>query len=418
MKAKLSDAYLRRPPVAVLAAVEKTGRVEVLDNGGRGFGVRIGRTEKSFFLKRRGVDGKHARMSLGTYPAVSLQEARLKAAQLAVDIKTGDDPKQNLRKRKAKTKAEAALLFSELATRFISDYCKGKNVPLRPKTIEGYMWALQGEPAKAWADRPVGKITDSDIIMVVDQLEKGKKFASARLFVAYTRKFFAWCKSKRLISVNPAEDIPLGSEPKDFVRDRELSLNELAIVMEAAGRMGHPVGPFIKTLALLGQRRGETAMMRWAELDLTGTHPTWTIPEANTKTHREHDVALAEEVVAMLKSLPRIGEFVFTSDGKTSMSGFSKAKQALDDLVAKIAAERGINTPLPAFRLHDLRRSVATQLADLGVAPHVIEMILNHQSGFKAGVGGTYNKGRYDTERRVALHKWATKLSGLARLEK
>jgi integrase len=142
--------------------------------------------------------------------------------------------------------------------------------------------------------------------------------------------------------------------------------------------------------------------MKWSDLQLDGDIPTWLVPAENAKNHLAHDVPLPPEAILALMSLPRLGDYVFTTDGKTPISGFSKVKKKIDMLLA------GSN--MPHWTFHDLRRSCATGMADLGIGPHIIEAILNHVSGAKSGVAGLYNRSKYDVDRRQALLKWARHL--------
>ena len=144
--------------------------------------------------------------------------------------------------------------------------------------------------------------------------------------------------------------------------------------------------------------------MKWSDLDLEDGVPRWSIPSENAKNRLAHDVPLSAEVVKSLRTLSRLGEYVFTTDGKTPISGFSKIKAKLDSVL--------LDSGLAHWTFHDLRRSAATGMANLGVSPHTIESILNHVSGLKAGVAGIYNKSKYDEERQRALASWAAHVAG------
>ena len=137
--------------------------------------------------------------------------------------------------------------------------------------------------------------------------------------------------------------------------------------------------------------------MRWAEVDLTAR--VWTLPAARSKNHRAHEVPLSPQALAILEGLPRIeGErgFVFTTNGNTPVSGFSKARARL-----------GAALPdAPPFVLHDLRRSCATGMAKLGVDLHVIERCLNHVSGSFGGIVGVYQKHKFEDGMRRAFDAW------------
>jgi integrase len=127
---------------------------------------------------------------------------------------------------------------------------------------------------------------------------------------------------------------------------------------------------------------------------------TWSIPGTRTKNRRPHFVPLApfaQEILAPLRKSGSDREFMFSTTGGISpVSGFSKIKCRLDQKMK-----------IPHWRLHDLRRTAATGMAEIGVAPHIVEATLNHISGAKAGVAGTYNRATYAVEKRVALEQWA-----------
>ena len=146
--------------------------------------------------------------------------------------------------------------------------------------------------------------------------------------------------------------------------------------------------------------------MRWAEIDQS--EKVWTIPAARTKNHREHIVPLTDAALALITSWParKDREFIFgdgprrIGDNERGYSGWSKSKNGLD--------QRIMAKPLPDWRLHDLRRTAATVMADrLGVLPHIIEAVLNHVSGHRAGVAGVYNRAKYEGDMREALQRWA-----------
>jgi integrase len=405
MKAKLTDRLIqkRKAPDA--------GREEIFDTQVQGFGIRIGQKERAFFFIRR-VNGEKTRFSLGLYPAMTLTEARSHALDVLSRIKRGEDPREQVRRSKEIAVREAENTFGKIAERFLTEYASGKKKPLRPQTVKGYRWALTGEPTASWKKRPLVTITDRDVIRVVDAYEAKKQFASARLFRAYVHRFFRWAVEKRLIDKNPAGNIPLASAPSDFKRKRVLSVLELRQVLAAAEKLPDPARAFIKVLVLTAQRRGETSRVKWSELSLEGEAPLWRIPADNAKNHLAHDVPLSREIVEILGDMPRLGEFVFTTHGKSALSNFSKIKARLDELIAaESKANRADHEPMADWRLHDLRRSAATGMADIGIAPHIIEEILNHVSGAKAGVAGLYNRSRYDEERRRALITWAAHVS-------
>lgn len=417
MKAKLTDVLIQK------SKAKPGERMEIFDAQVPGFGVRIGARERAFFFVRR-INGRKVRMSLGVYPVVSLAKARSQALGILDRIKAGEDPAPELKRRKPASELADDTHFGSVADRFLAQYCRGKKTPLRARTTTEYERHLKRGAAANWKNRPLASITEGDIMSAIDRLEGQAQFATARLFKAYLRKFFGWCLERHLITRNPAIAPPLSSRPSDFVRERVLSIVELRHILTAADKLDPPYRAFVYILALCAQRRHETSLMRWADVDLDAKEPIWRISGDVTKNRRSHDVPLSPEVAEILKQLPRYltgsGDgkiaatgYVFSGDSRTPVSGFSKIKVKIDRLIEEERqASRKDEVQLPHWTWHDLRRSAATGMADLGVAPHVIEALLNHVSGVKAGVAGIYNKGRYDDERRKALDAWAKRVVG------
>ena len=181
-------------------------------------------------------------------------------------------------------------------------------------------------------------------------------------------------------------------------RDRILTDAELVKFWKAANAERVEFGALLKLLLLTGCRLNEVAGMRRAEID----GATWTIPGERTKNGRAHVVPLSPLVRELITSVPTEGDLVFTTNGATPPSGWSKIKNRLD------AAMK-----IPPWRLHDLRRTAATGMADIGVAPHIVEAVLNHVSGHKSGVAGVYNRAQYAAEKKAALARWATHVEAL-----
>ena len=160
----------------------------------------------------------------------------------------------------------------------------------------------------------------------------------------------------------------------------------------------------VQLLILTGQRRGELAGMEWGEVDLK--ERLWTIPRQRTKNNRAHEVPLSAQVIALLKSLPQIGErFVFTTNGEVPASDFGKKKRILDGKLPK---------NMPKWTLHDLRRSTATGMQRIGVDLATIEKVLNHTGGAFGGIVGVYQQHDFREEKHQALTKWGRHVAKIA----
>ena len=171
--------------------------------------------------------------------------------------------------------------------------------------------------------------------------------------------------------------------------------------------MGKPFGPITLLLILTAQRRNEVVSMRWSEIDQD--NKVWIIPADRAKNGVENRVPLSEAALEIIKSQSKIdkSDFVFPSSRspeENPASGLSKAKRNLDDA-------SGVTN----WRYHDLRRTAASGMARLGIAPHVVEKILNHVSGSFGGVAGIYNRFGYEDEKRHALDAWAAALDRIIR---
>jgi len=162
---------------------------------------------------------------------------------------------------------------------------------------------------------------------------------------------------------------------------------------------------------LTGTRRDEVGGMKWSELDFE--RGVWLIPGDRTKNGRPLALPLSLLTLKIISTVQRrAGRDRLFGQGEGPFSGWSKGKAALDKRIHAVrTAKVGQNAktvPMPSWRLHDLRRTCATVMADkLGVLPHVIEAVLNHVSGHKAGVAGTYNRAVYEREMRTALTLWS-----------
>jgi len=209
------------------------------------------------------------------------------------------------------------------------------------------------------------------------------------------RTLLRYAVSRDWIEASPAEAI---AKPKiESPRDRVLEMDEVRRVYIGADLLGYPFGGFIKMLLLTAQRRTEVAGMRWDQIDLDAG--IWVIPSESVKSGRPHLVPLSVLAVRLLQSVPRLGEYVWSSDGKSPISGFAKLKQRLD---AFLAASGGALQP---WVLHDLRRTAATHMVRLGVTETIVGRVLNHDvQGVTARVYALHS---YAPEKREALDLWA-----------
>jgi integrase len=265
--------------------------------------------------------------------------------------------------------------------------------------------------------RPAARITKSDVVHVLDGLLRAKKAAAAARTRAYGAACFAWALRRGKVPVNPFHAIPVASATKS--RDRVLSDPELAEIWRTTGEMAAPWGPFYRLSLLTLQRREEVAGMRWSEI--APNFDMWQLPASRMKNGKPHDVYLSEAARQVLRSIKKREEcdFVFTTTGKTSVSGFSKAKAALDAVLVKgrekEASKDGKKAPaLVQWRLHDFRRTGVSILARLGFDSIVVDTLLAHQPTKLVGVAAVYQRYDFLQERARALDAWAAHVRNCA----
>lgn len=381
------------------------------------------RGHKSFVVHRR-VNGRLVMRTLGTYPTLSLADAREKAREALKLMSKGIDPRQSNPARVTATGLRDGS-FEAAVEKYIKREVEKNR---RPRTQDEIIRPLRKVLVPKWGTLPLGEIGAREIIDVLDELVDAEKPVAANRTYSVLHRFFRWCVERQLLESNPAATVRKPS--KEEARSRALDDAELGEVWKASETLGWPFGPFVRALILTGQRRNELAGMAWGELDLNARQ--WAIPAARTKNGKEHLVPLSQEMLALFEEAPCYADenedtetarqrHVFTTTGKTPVAGFSRAKVNLDKALLETrrdfakASDRDPAKvkPMPAWTFHDLRRSCATGMGRIGIPPHVIETVLNHSGGFRSGVAGVYQRHPYLEERRNALERWAQHLREL-----
>ena len=355
-------------------------------SGAKGWAVRY---------RHQGVPRK---LTLGSYPALGLKDARELGAKALRAVAEGRDPGRE----KILARAAKADSVDRIVEEFLERHVRRSN---RPRTAQGTERLLRQHVLPRWRGRMVHEITRRDVLKILDHVvDGGAPIAANRTFAA-VRKFFNWCVARDILAASPCAGVKPPTSER--ARDRVLSDDELRLVWTAADKLGGTFGPLVKLLALTGQRRDEVARMRWDELDLDTR--LWTLPRARTKNNQPHEVPLSKAALTVLQNVPRIAgsPFVLTANGGASpVSGYSKGKHRIDALLP---------ADLPPWRLHDLRRTCASGLARLRINLPVIEKVLNHTSGSFAGIVGVYQKHSFADEKRAALEAWGRHVISLVR---
>lgn len=364
-----------------------TGQVDYFDTAYPALALRItakGVRSWTYFGR---VHGKLKRATLGRYPGMTLAEARRAASATAESMQQGVDPAAA--KRAARNQDRDS--FEAVAEQWL------QRDQAHNRSCREVKRAIGRDVLPVWEGRRIATIVRRDVIDLVDGIADRGALTYARRVQAHLHRLFGWAVGRDIIASNPVAHLP---KPGEVVkRDRVLTDAELALVWRAACTIEWPFGPLFLLLILTGARREEIGALRWSEVP---DGDTIRLEGHRTKNGKLHLIALAPQAATIVKQLRRVAgsEFVFTTTGGTAVSGWSKAKSALD---AAVAALNGDQALLP-WRLHDLRRTMRTGMSKLGVQPHIAELAINH---IKTGVEAIYDQHRYHREIRAALVIWA-----------
>lgn len=415
-----------------------SARREVRDVKVEGLELRVGLSgTKTWALRyRRKSDGTKRTHTLGTYPDMSLEEARDAAGDARRAVAKGGDPAS------AKQARKAAETFSELADEWIERHGKPNK---SPRALADDKSMLDRHIRPEIGAMKAGEVAKRDVIRLLDTVaakadarrerKDGKRKAPRKLTHRPNRVFelvraiFRWAVGRDLLKVDPT----FGLSPpikKEKARERELSPNEIRIFWLALDRtptqrrsrkglprrqpivgsgeisMTRSTALAIKLALITAQRIGEVSGIPLSELDLNDTAPMWVVPGERTKngeTNRVPLSALAMQLICEAKVLAGDSAWLFPNP---------KGDGPIDPHAATKALERARpQIGLADFRVHDLRRTAATRMAELGVSPHTVSLVLNHVSVRRGTITGkVYDKYSYDREKREALGAWGKRL--------
>jgi integrase len=381
--------------VAGLTLVDGKNDAIHFDDALPGFGYRLRRSGSKVLRSwvaqyKRG--GQTRRIMLGNADIITAERARTAAKTVLAKVQLGEDPQADRLDRRAKDRSTLRGV--------VEQFLDAKEEMVRPRTYGELKRYLSGPHFKPLHGMPVDTITRRDVAARVVAINKHHGNTTAIRARTALSSMFIWAMRNGLVENNPT--IEAGDVKSSKPRERVLNDQELADIWKHAGDWGY--GKIIKLMILTGARRQEVGGMTWDEVDLD--HGTWTIPGERTKNGRAHTLPLMPMAMKIIKSVPHMAtrEQLFGTRG-TGFGGWSRCRDDLDTrLAGKVKA---------AWRLHDIRRTAATGMADLGVLPHVIEAVLNHYSGHRKGVAGVYNRSPYEREVRAALALWEDHLRTL-----
>lgn len=418
-------ARVRISKSVVDAAVSDGLREAVLwDDRIAGFGLKVSPSGGKVYIYRYRIARPGAaaltaprKYTIGRHGALTPEQARKRAQELAALVAQGIDPRQQeldaladreAAKRMAQEQEQAGreLAFSRVAAKWLEHY--EFDAARRASSVRAAKLVCNRYLIPGLHETPMPNISRGDVQAVIDGIPVAKRGMRRAVF-AYASVLWNWAVRRGYVSTNPLAVMEKPPAPPS--RERVLSDSEIVLVYRSAGSLNPVWAAFFRLLVLTGQRRSEVAGMKWDELDRTAA--IWTIPTPRAKNGKVHIVPLTESVLQLLceqaggQDWPSVG-YVLTTTGRTPVSGVSKAKAALDALMI-----RGSELPIEPWRLNDIRRTLATGLQRLGVRFEVTEAVLNHVSGAKGGVAGVYQRHDWASEKRVALDAWATHVERL-----
>ncbi len=408
----------------------------VWDTSFTGFGFKVTPKGRKVFVYqyRMPAPGESAetfakRYTIGKYGNLAPDQARKIAEKLAGMVASGIDPMEHDKATHQTAKAakvaaqeqkrlDSVLAFDRYADAWLSHYEHEK--ARRPSSVRQAKLVVENHLKQALGSKPMPHIERADLQPILDAIPAKQKGMRRAVF-AYASILFGWAMRRGDIKTNPLVAMDKPSAPA--ARIRVLSDAEVKLLWQATYKLGAPFDAFVRLLVLTGQRRSEVAGMAWGELDRAAA--TWTIPVDRAKNKAAHIVPLSPAVVAEIDSLALVAlggkwpddgpawpasGLLLSTTGKTPISGISKAKAKLDAEMAKANEGQLVS----AWRIHDIRRTVATGFQKLGVRWEVTEAVLNHVSGARSGVAGIYQQHEWQDEKRSALDAWAAQIGAIA----
>jgi integrase len=378
-------------------------------NGAKSWAVRY-----RFRGKQRKLTFRNAADQIARYPAFGLTEARAAAMAVLLRVSEGEDPAHE-KKLARRRDTETGDTFEPVVANFIEKHAKKNRtwreaarllgiVPKKdsPDTLvavrDGVVWR--------WSKRKLSDIKRRDVRELLDKI-KAPMVANRTL--SQLRTVFNWAIERDLVDANPC--LGIKKPHRETPRDRVLDNAEIIKFWSATAFVTEPFGKILRLCLLTGCRLNEVAGMTRDELSEDGA--IWNLPGERTKNRKPHQVPLPPLARAEIATAMPIGKLVFSITGRP-VAGWSKVKHRLDAaMLAEAKKERGEDATIEPWVQHDLRRTAATSMAELGIAPHIVEAALNHISGAKAGVAGVYNRAAYATEKKAALERWAAHVESI-----
>ncbi|MDZ4867622.1 MAG: integrase arm-type DNA-binding domain-containing protein [Alphaproteobacteria bacterium] len=395
--------------VSAMRAPASGGRREIHDKVRTGLSLRLtDKGSKTWSVLYR-FNGKLARVTLGAYPAIGVAKARTLAGEALELVEKGTDPRDAKAASEAVEAQRAADTVDAVAKDFIAKHAAKKRWGHEMKRI------LDRDVVPKWKGRPLADVTRRDARALLDEIE-GRAPTQRNRVLEVLRVFAKWAAERDIINADFTSGIKKNPER---ARERALTDDEVRAFWMAAGQLAWPFGDILKLLLLTGARKSEIGEAHWSEIHVDDK--VMEIPATRTKQARAHVIPLSPAALTIIAALKKVGEtpdLIFTTNAKTPVSGFSKAKLQMD-LLMEVALRDAMTdeqsrampeSALAPWVIHDLRRTVRSNLSKLGISSDVAERILGHAI---PGIRGVYDRHSFVDERRDALDRWALHVAGI-----
>ena len=367
--------------VAKLTVPDGKKSIKIFDTEVAGLGVRKMATGIASFIFEKRPKGAAAakQITLGRCGDWTVDQARAKARQLAVDFSSPDYLSSEAIKGTTPTFAEAAALYDEMTLRQKSSNYRNKTLG----TLKRYL-------IKPIGNLKVPDITQKHLVTIVTPLMQKDMHPTAQLVWEAASNILTWAVRNGHREDNPL--IRIKPEFKKVTRDRVLTLDELASIWKASATLSDAHKAALRVLILVPFRKTELLGCHWHELE-----DGWlSIPASRAKTSEPIKLFLSDFAATQLPSRRNDSQLIFTTRGTVPTRLGSKIK-------AKLDAELGISD----WVIHDFRRAFSTHMHEVSVQHHIIEACLNHKDGTKIGVSGVYNRAEYKAQKQSVLQQWS-----------
>jgi integrase len=356
-----------------------------------GFGLRLRASGARTWIAQYRAHGRTPKMKIGSVEKLTEKDARAAARKILAQVELGGDPQGDRKEKRLRATGTLRAV--------IEDYLADRAGDLRPASLRVARLYLTGSYFRPLHAATLANLTYADITAQLQAIKRGHSENTAGQARLHLSSLLGWAitegrlGSNPMISARKRKRKPQPGDPEPG--KRVLADSELIAIWGAC--LDDSYGRIIKLLLLTGARRGEVGGLRWSELNFdTGV---WKLPAARAKNGRAHEITLPAAALQILEEVPRRSgqDLVFTARGN-GFGNWAANKKRLDSRLGQAAAP---------WTVHDLRRTAATGMIDLGIEPHHVEAVLNHYSGHRSGVAGVYNQSTYAPQIKRALAIWA-----------